>query len=212
VLTTEPAPAHLIAALLAAPDPADGRVQRLLAAHPLAVLARFDAAGLQCLGGLSRAAAQRLASAFALGRAVERAALPRRARLDRPAAIARALQPEVRGLEVETFHAFALDVRHELVAHDVVAVGTLNSAPVHPREVYRGALRRSAASLVVAHNHPSGDPEPSADDLAVTRRLVQAGRLLGVPLLDHVVVGAGGRFVSLRERGALEGETRGESA
>ena len=106
------------------------------------------------------------------------------------------------GLEVETFHSLALDVRHELLAHEVVAVGTLTSAPVHPREVFRSALRRAAAALVVAHNHPSGDPEPSPEDVAVTRRLADAGRLLGVPLLDHVVLGEG-RFVSLRERGLV---------
>jgi len=80
-----------------------------------------------------------------------------------------------------------------------VSTGTLSTSLVHPREVFAAALRESAAAIVVVHNHPSGDPEPSAQDVAVTQRLVQVGALLGVPLLDHVVVG-GDRWVSLRER------------
>jgi DNA repair protein RadC len=199
---TKLAPDGLIALLLAYSDSADPRVATLLAAHPLEVLARFDADALRVAGGLSSRQAARLAAAFALGREVERASRPHRARLDRPAAVARLLAPEVRGLEVETFHTLVLDARHELVAHERVAVGTLMNAPVHPREVFRPALRRTCAAIIVAHNHPSGDPEPSAEDLAVTQRLVEAGRILGVPLLDHVVLGEG-RWVSLRERGAL---------
>lgn len=198
---TDPA-VSLVHTLLARRGGVGARIEKLLTAHPLDVLARLDAAALREAGGLTRLEATRLAAAFALGRAVERAARPPRERLDRPGAVARLLEAEVRGLEVETFHALALDVRHMLVAREVVAVGTLTSAPVHPREVFRPALLRAAAALVVAHNHPSGDPEPSLEDLAVTRRLAEAGRLLGVPLLDHVVLG-GGRFVSLRERGTL---------
>lgn len=193
----------LLAALLMLSGAAEPRVAALLAAHPLEVLARFDADALRVAGGLSAKQAARLAAAFALGREVERASRPRRARLDRPAAVARLLAPEVRGLEVETFHTLVLDARQELVAHERVAMGTLMTAPVHPREVFRPALRRTCAAIIVAHNHPSGDPEPSAEDLAVTRRLAEAGRILGVPLLDHVVLGDG-RWVSLRERGALE--------
>jgi len=200
---TSVAPDGLIALLLALSDGADPRVGALLAAYPLEVLARFDAEALRAAGGLSQKQAARLAAAFALGREVERSSRPRRARLDRPASVARLLAPEVRGLEVETFHTLVLDARHELVAHERVALGTLMTAPVHPREVFRPALRRSCAAIIVAHNHPSGDPEPSAEDLAVTRRLADAGRILGVPLLDHVVLGDG-RWVSLRERGALE--------
>jgi len=200
---TSVAPYGLIALLLALADGADPRVAALLAAHPLAVLARLDPEALRAAGGLSSKQAARLAAAFALGREVERSSQPRRARLDRPAAVARLLAPEVRGLEVETFHTLVLDARHELVAHERVATGTLMTAPVHPREVFRPALRRTCAAIIVAHNHPSGDPEPSAEDIAVTRRLAEAGRILGVPLLDHVVLGEG-RWVSLRERGALE--------
>jgi DNA repair protein RadC len=92
-----------------------------------------------------------------------------------------------------------LDGKHRLKRCEAVSEGTLTTSLVHPREVFRAAVRESAAAVVVVHNHPSGDPEPSLEDLEVTRRLIDVGRLVGVPVLDHVVVGDG-RFVSLRER------------
>lgn len=198
---TEPPVLQLLVSLLTASAAGEERARALLAASPLATLARWDEPALRA-AGLAPREARRLAAAFALGRAVERATRAPRGRLDRPAAVARLLAPEVRGLEVETFHTLVLDVRHELLAHETVAVGTLTTAPVHPREVFRPALRRAGAAVIVAHNHPSGDPEPSAEDLAVTRRLVDAGKVLGIPLLDHVVLGDT-RWVSLRERGAI---------
>lgn len=98
--------------------------------------------------------------------------------------------------------ALLLDARHRLRRVEQVSEGTLNSSVVHPREVFAPALREGAAALIVAHNHPSGDPTPSAEDRDVTVRLADAGRLLGVRLLDHVVVGDPG-FLSMRERGLL---------
>jgi len=104
----------------------------------------------------------------------------------------------------EWFHAVALDVRHRLIGEAYpVSVGCLSASLVHPREVFRFALTVSAARLIVCHNHPSGDPEPSGEDLALTRRLAAAGTLLGVEILDHVILGAAGRWVSLKERGVL---------
>jgi len=102
----------------------------------------------------------------------------------------------------EHFVCLHLDAKHGLLCFDRVAVGTLDGSLVHPREVFKGALLSSAASVILLHNHPSGDPEPSAEDREVTRKLVEAGRLLGVPVLDHVIVGDAS-FYSFRERGAL---------
>jgi DNA repair protein RadC len=93
-------------------------------------------------------------------------------------------------------------VRRRLRREVVISVGCLTSSLVHPREVFREAVASRAAGLLLFHNHPSGDPEPSGEDLALTRRLAQAGQLMGIEVLDHLVLGAG-RFVSLRERGAL---------
>jgi len=123
---------------------------------------------------------------------------PRRP-LRSPALVHDLMAGELRGLEHETFHALLLDGKHRLRCRVHVSQGTLTSSLVHPREVFGPALREGAAALIVVHNHPSGDPEPSNEDLAVTRRLIEVGNLLGVPLLDHVVV-AEERYVSIRER------------
>jgi DNA repair protein RadC len=107
--------------------------------------------------------------------------------------------PEMRGLERERFLLLLLDGKHRLLRSLVVSEGTLNTSLVHPRDVFGPALREGTGALIAVHNHPSGDPEPSNEDLAITQRLRDAGELLGIPLVDHVVVADGG-WVSLRER------------
>jgi DNA repair protein RadC len=119
----------------------------------------------------------------------------------RSAADAAALvAPRLSHREQEHFCVLLLNARHELIALVETSRGGLNAASVEPREVFREAIRRGAHAVIVAHNHPSGNPEPSPDDARLTSILRQAGALLGVAVLDHVVVGDG-RFVSLRERG-----------
>lgn len=102
----------------------------------------------------------------------------------------------------EHFLVLLLNARHECTAVETVSIGSLNASIVHPREVFRPAVLAAAASIIVGHNHPSGDPEPSEEDVNITRRLVQVGELLGIALLDHVIVGSRG-VVSLRERGLV---------
>jgi DNA repair protein RadC len=172
----------------------------------LLALSRADPDELARHGGLCRDGAMRLAAAFALGRRLARFRRPPRAPLRSPERVARLFEMELGGLHQESFHVLALDGRHALLARFEVSRGTLTTSLVHPREVFRPAIARGAAAVIAVHNHPSGDPEPSAEDLAVTRRLVEAGRLLGIPLLDHVVLGAG-RFVSLQAR--MDFEARG---
>ena len=113
-----------------------------------------------------------------------------------------AFLPRYGARPVETFGLLALDVRHRLKREATISVGCLTSSLVHPREVFQEAVTARAAALVLFHNHPSGDPEPSAEDVALTRRLCSAGTLMGIEVLDHIVLGAG-RFVSLKERGIL---------
>jgi len=102
----------------------------------------------------------------------------------------------------EHFVALYLNARHELIHQETISIGTLTSSLVHPREVYKHALTHPAASILVAHNHPSGDPSPSAEDLALTRRLVDAGALLGISLLDHLII-TRDAYYSLREHDQL---------
>ncbi len=108
------------------------------------------------------------------------------------------LHPVLKDEAVEVFVALLLDVQNGVTGLVEVSRGTLTSSLVHPREVFGPALRLGAAAVIVSHNHPSGDPDPSIADKEVTRRLLEAGKLLGVPLLDHVVLGSEGRFCSLR--------------
>lgn len=105
-------------------------------------------------------------------------------------------------LQVEQFRALLLDGKHRLIGDVLVSQGTLTSSPVHPREVFHAAIRSKAAAIVLMHNHPSADPSPSADDLEITRRLCEAGDLVGIRVVDHVIVGKD-TFVSFSDRGLL---------
>ena len=185
--------------LLGSGPEADAKVERILARSDLVELSRLGPRDLARRFALGRSVAQRLAAAFRLGRRVERARRPERASMTSPRRVFAAVAAELRGLERERFVTLLLDGRHRLKCLERVSEGTLTSSLVHPREVFRPAVREAAAAIVVAHNHPSGDPEPSHEDLEVTQRLLEAGRVLGIPLLDHLVVGDG-VFVSLRER------------
>ena len=100
----------------------------------------------------------------------------------------------------EVFVAFYLNTRHRILRAHIISIGTLSASLVHPREVFRPAIRHAAATLIVAHNHPSGDPQPSGDDIEITQRLRKVGELLGIELLDHIIV-AGRSFVSCRQEG-----------
>lgn len=159
--------------------------------------------------GLEPAAAVRLAAALELGRRSLTRPPGQEVHFLRPQAVADHLLETSCRAHGEFFWGLALDAQGALLHSYRVSQGTLTSSLVHPREVFVPALLHRAASLIVAHNHPSGDPEPSSDDRATTRRLERAGRLLGVPLLDHVVLGAG-CFVSFRERGWIQTRVRRE--
>lgn len=107
---------------------------------------------------------------------------------------------EMRQLKQEHFVVLFLDTKNQVIHRQTIFIGSLNASIVHPREVFREAVRRSAASIVCIHNHPSGDPAPSQEDIQVTRRLVEAGKMMGIELLDHLIIGDR-RFVSLKEKG-----------
>ena len=122
--------------------------------------------------------------------------------LSTPAASAAALGALLHDEPAEVFAILCLSTKHRVIAYHEVSRGTLDTTLVHPREVFKAALLANAAAILLTHNHPSGDPAPSPDDMALTRRLTDAGKLLGVDVLDHIVIGDG-RYVSFRERGWL---------
>lgn len=122
--------------------------------------------------------------------------------LSTPAASAAALAALLQDEPGEVFAILCLSTKHRVIAYHEVSRGTLDATLVHPREVFKAALLSNAASIILTHNHPSGDPTPSPDDHQLTRRLVDAGRLIGVEVLDHIIVGDG-RYFSFREGGHL---------
>ena len=129
--------------------------------------------------------------------------LAERPQLRVPAEAAPLLAQYIGETDREVFAVALLTVRHRVLGFHTVSVGCLTSSLVHPREVFKPAILAGCAALLLTHNHPSGDPEPSAEDIALTRRLTAAGQLLGIEILDHLILGEAGRFVSLRERGVL---------
>src|SRR5262245_51383190 len=127
---------------------------------------------------------------------------PAQLRIREPEDVVRLLATRLRDLPVEEFHLLALDSQSQVLRDVLITRGLLNSSQVHPREVFRAAIAEAAAGVIVVHNHPSGDPTPSAEDRAVTKQLVEAGRLLDLPVYDHVIV-AGDRFTSFASAGLL---------
>jgi DNA repair protein RadC len=152
--------------------------------------------------GVGPTKAARLVAAFELGARLSREARAPVVRIREPEDVVRLFRDRLRDLQVEEFHLLALDSQSQVLREVLVTRGLLNSSLVHPREVFRAAIAEAAAGIIVVHNHPSGDPTPSAEDRAVTQQLAAAGRLLDLPLYDHVII-AGDRFVSFATNGLL---------
>lgn len=165
-------------------------------------LARRPPGELATVEGVGRAKAARVMAALELGRRVADEGWEGPLEIRRPSDVFRWCGPRMRDLAVEEFHLLTLDALNRITRDLLITRGILNSSLVHPREVFRAAIAESAAGIVVVHNHPSGNPTPSADDKAVTRQLVEAGRILDVPVCDHLVVGAD-KYFSFAEAGLL---------
>jgi len=178
-------------------------------AGELAGLAGWERADFARIRGLGPAKAAELAACFELARRLRERVADPGARLDSPAKVWARLEPLTVGLAVEKCWVLSLNRRHRLLGLQEVSSGTATSSLLHPREVFRVALKHAAPAAIVAHNHPSGDPAPSPADRAVTRQLTEAGRVLGVELLDHVIIGrpetdpAGKGWFSFGEAGLI---------
>lgn len=156
---------------------------------------------LQQVKGIGPSAAERLHAVFRLGRAYYIASAPTRASISSPADAANLLMYDLQNKEQEYLYVILLDTRNRVIGQPVeVYHGSLNTSLIRIAEILREAIRVNAASIIVVHNHPSGDPSPSPEDVAVTRAISDAGKLMDIQLLDHLVIGHQ-RFVSLKERG-----------
>jgi DNA repair protein RadC len=122
--------------------------------------------------------------------------------ITRPADAYEILNMYLQGADRENLVVVMLDIKNKIIGINTVGIGVLGSCPVHPREVFKPAILSNAAGIIIAHNHPSGDPNPSQDDMQMTQRIDEAGKLLGIKLVDHVIVGDG-RFYSFREAGNI---------
>lgn len=151
-------------------------------------VARAAARELAQISGIGDAGAARITAAFELGRRVVDL-VHHRLSLERPDDVYRVLAPRFTGVTQELFLAVGVDVRNGLLDAVEVARGSVASVEVHPREVFRPLVRMAAAGAVLVHNHPSGDPTPSREDVELTRRMRQVGRVLGIPIVDHVIIG-----------------------
>jgi DNA repair protein RadC len=197
---------ELVAIVLGQGQPRAGALD--LANHTLAAiggvpgLARVGGDELQRIDGIGPARSAQLLAAVELGRRTVAQAAGTRAQMTSPRIVAEFLLPQYGNRRVEQFGVLLLDTKHRVLRSTVLSVGTLDASIVHPREIFREAVAGGAAAIVLFHNHPSGDPEPSREDTRLTERLVAAGVLMGIDVLDHVILGDA-RYYSYREKGTL---------
>ncbi|MCF6408664.1 DNA repair protein RadC [Alkalihalobacillus sp. EGI L200015] len=150
--------------------------------------------------GIGNAKAVEILASLELGKRVNRLQIDERYIIRSPDDGAKYVMDEMRFLSQEHFVCIYLNTKNQVLHKQTVFIGSLNASIVHPREVYKEAMRRSAASIICFHNHPSGDPNPSREDIEVTQRLAECGKIIGIDLLDHIIIGDQ-KFVSLKEKG-----------
>ena len=168
----------------------------------LHALTRAASGELQQIEGIGRARTAQVVAAVELGRRTLMRGAQHRPRLNSPRALAAHLLPEYGSRAVEQFGIVMLDTKHRVIRTRIIAVGSLDSTVVHPREVFREAAAAAAAAIVLFHNHPSGDPSPSPDDLVLTARMIRAGDIMGIDVIDHLIL-ADQRYISLLESGGI---------
>lgn len=168
--------------------------------HGLRMLNEATVKELTSIKGIGAAKAVEILAAIELGKRVTRMQTPERQAIHSPEAGAGLVMDEMRLLSQEHFICLYLNTKNEVIHRQTVFIGSLNASIVHPREVFKAAFRHSAASIICFHNHPSGDPSPSREDIAITQRLVECGQMIGIEVLDHIVIGDE-KFISLKEKG-----------
>lgn len=198
--------AELLAVMLRTGTYAESAVrlgQRLLReAGSLRNLVDMSVEQLTAIKGVGPAKALQIQAGIELGRRLARSAMEERVTIRSPQEAAGYVMEDMRYLQKEHFICLFLNTKNQVIGQETLSMGSLNASIVHPREVFRAAIKRSSASIICAHNHPSGDPTPSPEDIEITGRLAEAGRIIGIELLDHIVIGDR-RFVSLKEKGLM---------
>lgn len=157
---------------------------------------------LTSIKGIGPAKALQVQAGIELGRRLSRARLGEAIAIRSPEDVSELMMEELRYLQKEHFVCLFLNTKNQVIGQETLSMGSLNASIVHPREVFRSAIKRSSAAIICVHNHPSGDPTPSAEDINVTKRLMEAGNIIGIDILDHIIIGDQ-KYVSLKEHGYM---------
>lgn len=177
--------------------------QRIFSDYNLKQLIQAHLQELIKIHGIGPTKAAQISALFQLARNLENYVdLPKR-KITSPSDVYNLLYPQMRELKREQFVVILLDTKNHLIRDEIISIGTLNSSIVHPREVFKSAFIESSASVILSHNHPSGDPTPSAQDIDLTLKLIEGGNILGIDVLDHVIIGDG-IYVSLKDEGLID--------
>lgn len=182
--------------------PVNRLAEQLLHKYELAGLANISPRELSNTAGIGMVKAVTVVAGIELGRRLSQKEPGERPIIRCPRDAADLMMPELRYQSKEHFVALLLSTKNHVIARAIISVGSLNASVVHPRELFREAISYSAAAVILVHNHPSGDPAPSQEDISLTRQLVDAGKLLAISVLDHVIIGDG-KYVSFKELGII---------
>ncbi len=173
---------------------------RILSKYNIKQLSLANVSRLMQENGVGKAKAAQIAAVFELARRLETFVEEPKRKICSPKDVYTLMYPKMREQKKEKFITLCLDTKNQILKEEVVSIGSLNASIVHPREVFKSALMESSASVIMVHNHPSGDPSPSREDIMVTEKMVEGGKLLGIDVLDHIIIGDG-KYVSLKDEG-----------
>jgi len=168
----------------------------------LRALSQATVEELSEIKGVGPVKAVQIKAAMELGRRLASMPAAERVTIRCPEDVAALVMEDLRGLDREYFLTLLLNTKNQVLARETISIGTLSSSVVHPRELFKVAIRRNAASVILLHNHPSGDPTPSREDIALTKRLTEAGGIIGIDVLDHIIIGDN-KFISLKSKGLI---------
>jgi DNA repair protein RadC len=174
--------------------------ERLLTTYNIKSLSRQRVNRLKRLSGIGTAKACQIIAAFELGRRLASFKENCQPTIRKAGDIAKIIMPDMSNLKKEHFIGVYLNSRQKLIKIETIFIGSLDTTVIHPREIFEIALSESASALILAHNHPSGDPKPSHDDIKVTKQMIEVGEIMAIPILDHIIVG-NKQYISLKEKG-----------
>ncbi len=152
--------------------------------------------------GIGKCKAAQILSAIEIGKRINHHTACEKVKITQPATVANLFMDEMRYLQKEHFRIILLDTKNQIIAKEEISIGTLNASIVHPRDVFKIAIKRNANSMILIHNHPSGDPTPSKEDISITNRLMEVGNLVGIKVLDHIIIGDRD-YISFKEKNII---------